>query len=505
MHWTLLTPLLVFATGSDVPRKPAAAAPMALPAGPIAVMATDQCDPAERVTETSAFRKALAAQPGVEAMSEAATLAPMGGATVGTLAEGEALLKSGQQAYLQGRIESSEVLTQHALAILTTQAPSGERWGAEREALTVLALIDDRSGRSAEAMERMRRILILDVGFHAQASVCPPDFIQRVEAVRKEVDGVEKSLLTVNTVPSGLPIYINDVGSGTSPLQVKLPPGDYEVDIRWASRRGLPRRVHLDGPANLFMDTSLEGSVYPDSGPCVVSDGSAENRTALLAELGHVLKASSIIGIREEEQPGAGKRMVALAVEVAKGHSVREGAIAADGTPPPQAMAKLAAFLATGAPQDGVTDLLNVRVVERPIESPKDDAASRKMTQIMTTTVPPREDYPMRFLSYGVTALATAGLVTGIVYYLKADLADDEISSLYNPIHNTFPAGSESLYDHFASEENTNRTLAVGLWIGTGVLAVVAVVLYIKSGGGSQEAFRADLASRRGTGLAVHF
>jgi hypothetical protein len=102
------------------------------------------------------------------------------------------------------------------------------------------------------------------------------------------------------------------------------------------------------------------------------------------------------------------------------------------------------------------------------------------------------------------TGVATAGLAGGMFLYLQGDAAEGNIRQLQG-LRGTFPVGSEAKFEGFARDLNVDRNWAVAIWIGAGVSAVAAVVMYVLSGGGADPRSPFSNARNGDAPFAVHF
>jgi len=282
-----------------------------------AVVAVGKCDAASAI-DARTFRSALAGKPGSNVRPEAETAQPLGGTTDRTLASVSSAISSARSDFYNDQAAQAQQALQGALEDVSRLAPSDQRWAAERDALTLLALILQKTDpKSAEAP--LLRVFRVEPDYRPDTSLYPPSFQKWVDKVRKAAKKKTTSRLDVTTSPPGKAVYVGGRKVGSGPVSVRLPPGEYRVEADWG-HRGMVRTVTLpSGPVEL--SATVEGAVYPDGGPCV----EATDPSAGLARAARVTGASRVFGVHPET---AGEdSFVVVTSANAQGQDVREARV----------------------------------------------------------------------------------------------------------------------------------------------------------------------------------
>jgi hypothetical protein len=257
-----------------------------------AVIAVGKCDEASGIAARS-FRSALAAKPDAKVASEAETAQPFGGTTDRTLAAVTSAISSARSDFYAGQGAQAKTTLQGALDDVARLAPSDARWGAERDALTLLAQVQQKSDpKAAEAA--LNRVFRVEPDYQPDTSNYPPSFQKYVNGVRKAAKKKSTSRLEVTTSPAGKPVYVGGRKVGVGPVSVRVPPGEYRVEADWGYR-GAVRTVTVPG-APVELSAAVEGAVHPDGGPCV----EGADASAALARAVRLTGTSRIIGVHPE-------------------------------------------------------------------------------------------------------------------------------------------------------------------------------------------------------------
>jgi hypothetical protein len=304
-----------------------------------AVIAVGKCDEASGIAARS-FRSALAAKPDAKVASEAETAQPFGGTTDHTLATVTSAIGSARSDFYGDQAAQAKTTLQGALDDVTRLPPSDGRWAAERDALTLLAQISQKSDpKGAEAA--LNRIFRVEPDYKPDASNYPPSFQKYVDKVRKAAKKKTTSRLEVTTSPAGKPVYVGGRKVGVGPVSVRVPPGEYRVEADWGYR-GAVRTVSVPG-APVELSAAVEGAVHPDGGPCV----EATDASAALARAVRLTGTSRIIGVHPETA-GDDSFVVATSSN-AQGQDVREARVKVQpGAPSTEALALLADWAGNG-------------------------------------------------------------------------------------------------------------------------------------------------------------
>lgn len=265
---------------------------VAADAGRTSVIAVGRCDEASAIAARS-FRSALAGKPGAQVASEAETAQPFGGTTEHTLSAVTGAIASARSDFYGGQTAQARTTLQGTLDDVTRLAPSDARWAAERDALTLLAQVLQKSDpKGAEAA--LSRVFRVEPDYQPDTSNYPPSFQKYVNGIRKAAKKKGTSRLDVTTSPPGKAVYVGGRKVGVGPVSVRVPPGEYRVEADWG-HRGAVRTITVPSTP-VELSAAVEGAVYPDGGPCV----EASEPVAALARAGRLTRGTRIIGVHPE-------------------------------------------------------------------------------------------------------------------------------------------------------------------------------------------------------------
>ncbi len=304
-----------------------------------AVIAVGKCDEASAIAARS-FRSTLAAKPGSAVSSEAETAQPFGGTTERTLATVTGAINSARSEFYGSDPAQAKTTLQGALDDVGRLAPSEARWAAERDGLTLRALILQKTdAKGAEAA--LNRVFRVEPDYRPDTSLYPPSFQKWADKVRKAAKKKSTARLDVTTSPAGKPVYVGGRKVGVGPVSVRVPPGEYRVEADWG-HRGAVRTITVPS-APVELSAAVEGAVYPDGGPCV----EATDVSPALARVVRLTGTSRIVGVHPES---AGEDSFVVATSAnAQGQDVREARVKVQpGAPSTEALALLADWATTG-------------------------------------------------------------------------------------------------------------------------------------------------------------
>ncbi|MGZ6134785.1 MAG: PEGA domain-containing protein [Myxococcaceae bacterium] len=305
-----------------------------------AVLAVGKCDEASAIAARS-FRSALAAKPGTNVMSEADTALPFGGETDKTLTAVTGAIASARSAFYGGQGAEAKATLQTALDDVQRLPPSESRWAAERDALTLLAqVLQKTDAKGADAA--LARVFRIEPDYRPDTGLYPPSFQKFVDKARKAAKKKTTTRLEVSTSPAGKPVYVGGRKVGVGPVSIRVPAGEYRVEADWG-HRGMVRTVTVPS-APVELSAAVEGAVYPDGGPCV----EATDATAALSRASRILpSATRLLGVHSESS-GQDSFMVVTSV-TGGGQDVREARVGVQpGAPTSEALVLLAGWAATG-------------------------------------------------------------------------------------------------------------------------------------------------------------
>jgi len=311
--------------------------------GRTSVIAVGMCDEASAIPARS-FRSVLAAKPGASVASEAETAQPFGGTTERTLSAVSGAITSARSDFYGGQAAQAKATLQGALEDVTRLPPSDARWAAERDALTLLAQVLQKSDpKGAEAA--LNRVFRVEPDYQPDTSNYPPSFQKYVNGIRKAAKKKTTSRLDITTSPAGKTVYLGGRKVGTGPVTVRVPPGEYRVEADWG-HRGAVRTITVPSTP-VELSAAVEGAVFPDGGPCV----EASEPVAALARAARLTGPGRIIGVHPESA-GADSFVVVTSGN-AQGQDVREARVKVQsGAPTTDALGLLADWTMKGGAAD---------------------------------------------------------------------------------------------------------------------------------------------------------
>lgn len=305
-----------------------------------AVVALGQCDAPSTAIFARSFRAALTAGLGSAVQTEQETAEAFGGLTTRTLAELSAAVASARHSFYADDTAGAGATLEAALKELARLPPSEARWSTERDLLTLLAQVRlkaDRSGAEA-ALSRVYRV---DAEYHPDETLYSPAFQRFAADVRNSVQTSPTALVDLMVSPPGREIYVGGKRMGTAPLSVRLPVGEYRVEVDWG-RRGAVRTVQVPSGAAVELAASVEGAVAPEGGPCL-----EVSKDALLKRFAGPLKAGRIYAVRVDVQ-GTEQYASVSELDVATGKS-RDARVKLEvGAPVSEALGLLAGYFSSG-------------------------------------------------------------------------------------------------------------------------------------------------------------
>ena len=258
-----------------------AGAVQAAPVDSAAVVAVGQCDAAAGIAARS-FRSALTQRMRTGVQSEVDTARPFGGLSDRTVPQINSALSSARSDFYSDKPDDAARTLQAALDDSTRIAPSDARWAAEREALTLLAQMQLKSNQ-ASAEAALMRIFRVEPEYRPDSSLFPPSFQRFADTVRKAAKKRTTVRFEVTTSPVGKPVYVGGRRVGVGPVTLRVPAGEYRVEVDWG-HRGQARLVTVPS-APVELSASVEGAVSPDGGPCIAASGDVAGPLARIAPL----------------------------------------------------------------------------------------------------------------------------------------------------------------------------------------------------------------------------
>ena len=309
--------------------------------GRTAVFAVGKCDEATAIAARS-FRSALTAKPGMKVATEAQTAQPFGGSTERTLAEVSGAIGSARSDFYGGQTAQARTTLQGALDDVTRLAPSDARWAAERDALTLLAQMQQKSDpKGAEAA--LNRVLPGRAGLSARHQQLPA-VVPEVGRTRSARRRRRRALRGSRSAPHPRARRSTSAGRklGVGPVSVRVPPGEYRVEADWG-HLGAVRTITVPSAPVGAERRGGRGGVSRTAAPAwrpptrsrAGADGEAHRRLR------------RIVGVHPESA-GDDSYMVVTSTD-AQGQDVREARVKVQpGAPTTEALALLAGWARGG-------------------------------------------------------------------------------------------------------------------------------------------------------------
>ncbi len=478
--------------------------PMIAVAAPsVAVVATDKCDQPTVLNHAKGYRQALETKLGAELLSEADTIARLGGASRSSPGEVERLIAAATTDIFEGG-QSARAVTAltGVLDDIARLPPSPARYAAHVKALSLIGHVQLK-GPNGEvaATPTFERLLRTDPKFTPDADLFPPATRNFVAKLRTKAEKKSARVaLSVSTKPAGQTVYVDTKPIGPSPQTLFLPAnGTYAVDVDWSEgKRGLTRIVKLDeAAASVELDKAFDGSVFPDK-VCVRTDGTRKGRLAIAARLTSLLGVQTVHAIREEE-PADQERFVTAVTLSASGEERVEGRVKLyAGALTPVAWDSFVAFMLTGEkPLPPVEALQGPGVVAKadaPVESAPPES-------VVISTAPKSGGKGLRTAGIVTLAVGVVGVATAAYFGAQAGSANSQLSTLCpNGICTPVSGGN---VDQLEQSRSFNSTMTVAMGAVGGALVVTSIVLFIASSGSSSDASSALTVTP--TGVAVKF
>jgi hypothetical protein len=442
----------------------------------VAVVGVGNCSVPGTASLPRAFRNALKNLGTASVMTEAETVAPLGGASLRSMAELKQALADGRDDFLNGLVTRALQALQSVTDDVARLPPSAERWDLERSALTSLAQVQGRTDRPA-ARATLRRVLAVDPDYIPDPSIFPPSFLAEVTETRIALKQAPTFELQVVTVPVETGVVVGGRPMGPAPLTLHLPPGTYGLEGMWGYR-GMPETVQLGGPpqgaVTVELSKAIEGSIVPDAGPCVFP---VPNRLAALERFAALVKVKRVYAVRLEAS-GTEQTVVAEEFDVASGVDLREKRepVVAQG-PVTDAAARLAATLTAPTP-------------------PKDTSAAPTSS---TNT-------GLRTWSYILGAVGITATTIGVIFFINGNSKINDLNTLYaqGTPANSFPAGYETTFQTQNSSGKSSKSIGtiVGS-VGVAALATGVTLVFVSAGGSNSSGVAVNPYLQPGGGGAV--
>ncbi|MBS2027082.1 MAG: PEGA domain-containing protein [Deltaproteobacteria bacterium] len=445
--------------------------------GTTAVVAAGSCSAPSQGAQARALREALTRKLGGAVQNEAASAKSLGGLSSASQAELDRRLAAARTDFLQQKYARVQKDVQDIREALWQLAPSDARWKSLQDAAALSAWIAEKLGSSADAEAALLPVVRIDPGFHPDKHLFPPNVDKLARQAAARAKGEPEGSLRVTSVPDGLPIWLDGKPVGKAPLSLQLARGDHRIEATFNGHRGLAHTVHVEESAVVELDQALDGAVWADAGPCIDADADRNTRLKTLVSVGHVLGVKTLVAVRGDEPAPSERYLVATAIDVESGQEAREAKVKlSEAGASPEAMDKLAAFIATGD-------------VAPPLEATRGGkAATLASAAPPTATAPaggltqtaPESGSGMRTGAYVAGGVAVAALAVGGFFALDLKSANTTIDRDC-PGGSFCSPGTLSEVQDATSRQGRDRALAF-TGLGVGVAAGAAAVALFMMG-----------------------
>jgi len=464
-----------------------------------AVVAVGQCGVAGSAIAARSFRGALTQRVGPSVQTEAETAAPFGGLAERTVPELNGSLSSARSDFYSDKPDAALATLNRALEDITKLAPSDTRWATERDMLAFLAQMQLKTDKAA-AEASLARVFRVDPDYKPDTTLYPPSFQRFAADVKKAVKKQPTNRLDIAVSPTGKRVYVGGKRMGVAPLSIRVPAGDYRVEVDWGYR-GLGRRVSVPAPPAVPKPVELaqavEGAIAPDAGPCVEP---IPDVTGSLARLLPLVGATKAYGVRSET---VGTEQYATVTEVSGGGADQRTVRVklAPGAPEGEALGLIAGYITTGRAHP------QVEVVSKTGAAAGVAAAAGAAAAVPPPAVPVRPPAPaaapaqtsappaavskttgdggagLRTAGWILTGVGIAGVAVGVVEWLSANSSKNDLTSVQNANGGVFPAGYQSTFQSTNDSIKSKQTVAaIAGGIGAACLVTGVVMLFVAGG-----------------------
>jgi hypothetical protein len=464
-RWTWWTLILAAPSGAAEPERSA-------------VVAVGQCSVAGSAISARTFRAALTQRLGASVQTEMETATPFGGLAQKTLPEVNAALSSARSDFYAEKSEAALATVKQALEDLGRLPPSEARWSTERDMLTFESQVELKTDHAA-AQETLTRVFRVEPAYKPDTTAYPPSFQRFADDVRKAMKKFGTNRLDISVSPPGKAVFVGGKPAGAAPLTLRLPPGDYRVEVDWGYRGLVP--VVTVPPAPMLpkpieLSASVEGAVAPDGGPCVEPRG---DTAGALARLLPTLSVGKVFGVRTVT---SGADTYAIVTEVgALGSEQRTVRVKLPpGAPEGEALGMIAGFFHTGRSSPLVETVPKGAPDVPPTLVAAPAPLAGTAAPVAAVTKSTSSGSGLRTAGWVLGGIGVAGVAVGVIEFLSANSQKSDLTN--QQVNGAFPAGYQTTFQSTNDSIKSKQTIAV-IAGGVGVAALVTGVVLIIVGG----------------------
>lgn len=252
-----------------------------------------------------------------------------------------------------------------ALREIERLPPGAERWNLNVAARLLRGVILLGAKQNARAEESFRRVLALDPAYQMDVDYYAPSTRAAFDKVRKTMAAASTGTLQVRASVPGADVYVDGFQAGKAPLNLKLAPGSYQVQVMRTGTASFARTVTLNDLATVHVDLEFEGALKPGQPLCVAERDDKAGLSAA-AKLGAILGVDEVVVVRVRRQAAATQWLTATLVSVSGAQELRMGGLKLEGTSDGTGqVSALVSYVTTGEPAPSVVALDKDRAKQR--------------------------------------------------------------------------------------------------------------------------------------------
>lgn len=386
----------------------------------------------------------------------------------------------------QGQPGASETLA-GTMRTLLASPPSASRCQLIQDAFLMWSSALFRLNKKADAKAFIEKVMRVK-SFSPDPRQYPPWFVKFVNSVKAESAKGATASLSIQTAPAGLEVYVDGCPAGVSPVRLRLPPAEYQIDAGFPSGHSLAKKVRVEGETAVELSQDFEGSIYTDSGPCVDFGNDIPRRLSLLGRLASLLGVRSIVTLRDE-RPAEGERYLVVTLFDSSTSKAREARMRLSPAGIAQGVAaKIAEWVTTGT---GIPDVLLG-------EAPRGATNGESPAPLSSISL---SDF--RAVAWVLGGLALASGVIAVVEQVSKNDLERRAAALKTPGGSILLSNIDRFRDLQAQATSTAK-MRTGFAIGAATAAAAAGSLFVITVRPVLVPARAQSAAPRvGLGVAV--